>query len=152
MTSKGKEKPKETAPGTKKSKEHIVCFSCNQKGHYRSQCPKGKKVVKAQGGSSIRGGASKVKRKVTFIKPTPLNYGKKHDSSNLYHFNAIYHENRKHDVIQEKHVALHAKTTTPRVRKVDENLGKKTKDFSYRPRNKNAHGFNEKPKSKDLMV
>ena len=86
-------------------------------------------MVKAQGGIS-QGGASKVKKKVTFIEPTPLHYGKKHDSSNFYHFNAIYHKNKKHDSIKEKHVALHAKTTTPRIRKVGKNLGNNTKNLS----------------------
>ena len=77
---------------------------------------------------------------------------KKHARSNLYHFNAIYHENRKHDSVKEKHIAFHAKTTTPRARNVGKSLGNNSKDFSYKPRNKNAHGLNGKSKTKDLVM
>ena len=108
-------------------------------------------MVKDQGGTS-QGGASKVKKKVSFIEPTPLHYGKKHDSSNFYHFNAIYHKNRKHEGFKEKHVALHAKTTTPKARNVGKSLGKNSKDCRYKPRNKNAHELNGKPKTKDLVM
>lgn len=63
VTSKCKEKPKRVMPVVHKGKEHIVYFTCNEKGHY-NQCLNGRKLKWHKGRSKDQGGAPKVKLEV----------------------------------------------------------------------------------------
>ncbi|MCQ7222080.1 hypothetical protein NP006_23550, partial [Salmonella enterica] len=42
-----------TSTEARSKKDHIICFGCNEKGHYRSRCPKGKKKVNSKPGKVL---------------------------------------------------------------------------------------------------
>lgn len=138
VTPKVKDKPKDARSLVWKCKEHIVCFLCNQQGHYWNYCPKGRYPNKDMRRSSNLGGAYQVKPKEPLINEISI----------YYDLHAQYHDHK----FKENSRIHNTRTTHPKDRKLEKNLGKNPKKTRHIPRKRNVQGNNEKSIIEDLEI